>query len=244
MRRAGAGAPPLVLLHGLALDAGSWQPVIDFARAHRECVAVDLPGHGRSRPVDGGVDDAAAAVGELLDELGAPAPVLAGHSMGGLVALRVSTTRPLAGLALFDLPLRMGAAIRSIQREAARSEGGRPVDLAAFERGLHLEALEPGPRRRLAAHVAPSEPAVVDYLGRLFERDPDELDRELTSAVRSLSCPLLAVHASAVPPRDDAWLARLAPSARVERWLRGGHFPHLADPARAAEALLALASSD
>ena len=50
--------PPLVLLHGLTFDRTSWHPVLAELAAldpGRRVLALDLPGHGESRPALAGV---------------------------------------------------------------------------------------------------------------------------------------------------------------------------------------------
>lgn len=45
--RTGSG-PPLVLVHGLGSNHTTWNPIVGQLAAHREVVAIDLPGHGHS----------------------------------------------------------------------------------------------------------------------------------------------------------------------------------------------------
>ena len=79
--------PALVLIHGWGKTADSaWWPIV--AACDRTMVAVDLPGHGRSRldkPFD--FELAAEAVSRVIEEAALTRPVLVGHSMGGPVAL-------------------------------------------------------------------------------------------------------------------------------------------------------------
>ena len=48
----GSGAP-LVLVHGLGARAQSWAPLLSALEPRRQVVAVDLPGHGRTPPLEG-----------------------------------------------------------------------------------------------------------------------------------------------------------------------------------------------
>lgn len=98
--------PPVVLLHGYADSADTWRLVLDrLARSGRAAVAFDLPGFGRAGPLRPGSVLAqldaftAAAVRRAYAEHGT-APVLAGNSLGGCLALRAAQDRalPLAGI--------------------------------------------------------------------------------------------------------------------------------------------------
>jgi len=81
-------APELVLLHGGAQNAHTWDTVA--LALDRPLVAIDLPGHGHSDWRDDGdykpplmADDVAIAIREL-----APSPIpVVGMSMGGMTAL-------------------------------------------------------------------------------------------------------------------------------------------------------------
>jgi pimeloyl-ACP methyl ester carboxylesterase len=90
-----AGGVPLVLLPGTGLTARSWDAVAATLAATRRVVAVDLRGHGASQwpgvySIAAMTDDLAA----LLDGLGEERVDLVGHSLGGLVALRVAAAHP------------------------------------------------------------------------------------------------------------------------------------------------------
>jgi pimeloyl-ACP methyl ester carboxylesterase len=90
----GDGDPELVLLHGGAQNAHTWDTVALALR--RPLIAVDLPGHGRSDwrpdrdywPVRN-AEAAAKAVGALAGR----AAAVVGMSLGGLTAIRLAATR-------------------------------------------------------------------------------------------------------------------------------------------------------
>ena len=88
--------PPLVLLHPLGADRRVWDPVIDRVASEREVIALDLPGFGSSPPLDGLEPPTpaalAAAIAGFLEDLGLPAPHVAGNSLGGWVALELALT--------------------------------------------------------------------------------------------------------------------------------------------------------
>ena len=86
---AGAGEPAIVLIHGWCCDRTYFAPQAAHFAPTRRCISVDLRGHGQSdKPeqeysIAGFADD----VAWLCAQLGVERPVVAGHSMGGLVAL-------------------------------------------------------------------------------------------------------------------------------------------------------------
>ncbi|MFY8095051.1 MAG: alpha/beta fold hydrolase [Niveispirillum sp.] len=87
---------PLVLLHGLAGDALTWQFNLAALGSDRPVLAPDLPGHGSST-LDvgaGHVDDLARWVGMLIDAWELTIVDLVGHSLGARVALSLAHQRP------------------------------------------------------------------------------------------------------------------------------------------------------
>ena len=90
-----AGAPPLVLLHGLGEGAADWDGVAPAFAGHYRVYAPDLRGHGRSDwPEAYSVELMREDVLGFLDALGLERVDLIGHSMGGLVACLVAQEGP------------------------------------------------------------------------------------------------------------------------------------------------------
>jgi len=94
---AGSG-PPLLLLHGFTGSAETWEPFIPTWGTHSTLIAVDLLGHGRSDcppdPARYRIDQCAADLLALLDQLGIAQTDLLGYSMGGRVALHLAVAAP------------------------------------------------------------------------------------------------------------------------------------------------------
>jgi pimeloyl-ACP methyl ester carboxylesterase len=92
--------PPVVLLHGFTSSGASWLRlgwVEALVAAGRTAVALDLPGHGASGPVDdlrAATPRLAADVAALLDHLALERASLVGFSMGGGVALQLALAEP------------------------------------------------------------------------------------------------------------------------------------------------------
>jgi pimeloyl-ACP methyl ester carboxylesterase len=92
----GGEGPPVVLIHGLGGAATNWTELAPLlARRHR-VVVPDLPGHGRSAPLADvqGLTSYADHVGRLAERLGLLPAAVVGHSLGGVVALRLAAARP------------------------------------------------------------------------------------------------------------------------------------------------------
>jgi pimeloyl-ACP methyl ester carboxylesterase len=93
--RRGQGEP-LLLVHGAGMHWPAWTPVLEALSAHRDVIAVDLPGHGRS-PLDVSsqpltVQWFARELCDFLDALGLNRVHVAGVSFGGWIALEFGKT--------------------------------------------------------------------------------------------------------------------------------------------------------
>lgn len=92
----GGAGEPLLLLHGLAGSTGNWVELLPELLSRYRVLSVDLPGHAGSGRLQRGATTADfAAVAATVLEAEATGPALvAGHSFGGLVALRLAQSRP------------------------------------------------------------------------------------------------------------------------------------------------------
>lgn len=89
--RRGDGSP-LLLVHGLGAGLHSWDPIIDALAAHREVIAIDLPGFGQTSPLPGEVSIATLtdSVARFISEQGLDGVATAGQSMGGRIVLELA----------------------------------------------------------------------------------------------------------------------------------------------------------
>lgn len=92
--------PALVLVHGVADQAGTWFQVAPALAAGHRVLLVDLPGHGESEPDAGPLPMSTVMAGfeEWLVTRAAaeeaPSPVLIGNSMGAWVSLLAAHRHP------------------------------------------------------------------------------------------------------------------------------------------------------
>jgi pimeloyl-ACP methyl ester carboxylesterase len=249
--RTGQGEP-LVLLHGQGFSRRSFDPVVPALAAHRDVIAVDLPGHGDSPRQPKGAGNAprdlAVAVAELLDELGLPSAHVAGNSSGGWVALelgklgRARTVTALAPAGLWrrkaPLPIRAGMrqarvnakVVRRLLPNAPRTRLGRAF--AASQVSGHPFQV-PYQQAHEAVHAMAGAPGFRETL-RALEKDRFTGGDAITVPVTvvfgtrdRVLFPVLMRHRDELPPQT--------------RWvrLRGcGHVPMVDDPAATADLLL------
>jgi pimeloyl-ACP methyl ester carboxylesterase len=222
-RRGGAaGAPPLVLVHGLGVSSRYLVPVAERLAAERRVLAPDLPGFGRSEPPHGMLDvpGLADALSAWLDAAGLErTPVLA-NSLGCQVAVELAVREPARVEALVLVGPTVDPSARSLPRQALRLLATAPHEARAL---LALVAYEYGtrPRRTLRTARAMVRHRIEDALPRL-------------------ETPTLVVRGDGdrvVPQRWAAEAARLA-RGRLEV-LAGGHALNFTSPDALARATLA-----
>ena len=94
--RVGEGPPPLVLVHGAAVDSRMWQPQLAALADEFTVVAWDEPGAGRSSdvPADFTLADYADCLAALIETLDLGPAHVAGLSWGGTLAQELYRHHP------------------------------------------------------------------------------------------------------------------------------------------------------
>jgi pimeloyl-ACP methyl ester carboxylesterase len=145
-----ASAPTLVLLHGISSGAASWLPAVLALSNAQHVIAWDAPGYGHSTPLAQPAPvaaDYAQRLHELLQVLGLRRCVLAGHSLGALMACSYAAREDKVTLDRLVLvsPAR-GYANDAQQAERVRRERGealRSLGVAGLAAGIDQRLLSP-----------------------------------------------------------------------------------------------------
>lgn len=129
----------LVLVHGLGNSLYFWNGVVPLLREEYRVVALDIPGYGKSEVPSAGfaLEPVVAQIHSLLDELDVRAPVVVGHSMGGLVAAALAKHSEVgaAGLVLVNACLSTAMQMLSNPRGALKHKVVAASLLAQFAGG-------------------------------------------------------------------------------------------------------------
>lgn len=123
--KSGNEALPLVLLHGIGSGAASWVQQFEAlgeGENPRRVLAWDAPGYGASTPVASAspvAADYARVLAGWLDALGIERCVLAGHSLGAIIAGAFAAAHParVSGLLLISPAGGYGAADPAVREE-------------------------------------------------------------------------------------------------------------------------------
>ena len=161
----GAGAPTVVLLHGIVSSRYLVPTARELARSCR-VMAPDLPGFGRT-PATGpplSVPEAADLVAAWMAASGLEGSTVAGHSVGAQVAadLAVRHADLVSHIVLAGPTADQGA--RSVIVQLGRWFANAPTEPPAFNALATYEVAEIGPARMLASIRLAVDDAIEDKL--------------------------------------------------------------------------------
>lgn len=159
---AGKNAPRVALVHSLALDRSIWDPVAQALAKDCQVLTWDCRGHGLSgQPVMTYTPQLFARdLAELMDHVQWPSAVVAGCSMGGMVAQAFAIEYPKrsTGLVLIDTTAWYGADAPKVWRE--RGATGKEKGMAAL---IKFQT-----ERWFGDHFRATQTATIDKLTKVF----------------------------------------------------------------------------
>ena len=231
--RWGSGPPELVLLHGGAQNAHTWDTTL--LALGRAALAIDLPGHGHSGRRDDGRYDprtSAAAMAAVIEEVCDGPILLVGMSLGGLTANAVAAAHP-------DLVRRMvivdiTPGVNADKAKQVHDFIAGPQTFAGFEEIL-ARTIEFNPTRSASslrrgilhnAHRTDDGSWEWNYDRRQLDGVDMPSMGDLWDDISTIDHPYLLVRGGVSPVVDDADVAELQrrmPQARVTTVAGAGH---------------------
>lgn len=259
-RAAGAG-PVVMLIHGIAGTNAVWEELIPELASDHTVIAPDLPGHGASGASAGdySIGAMAATLRDLLLVLGHERATIAGHSLGGGIAMQFSYLFPeyterlvlisSGGLGRTVNPVLRAAALPAA--ELATAQLGR----VARAVGVGMRALPFTPGGRVGGELGRSVAALADdetrsafhatlraVVGpdgqRVFAGDRLYLAQEMPTLI------LWGARDRIIPVGHGRRAHAAIPGSRFEVLEHAGHFPPLEDPDGVIEAVRAFVAAE
>jgi pimeloyl-ACP methyl ester carboxylesterase len=254
-----AALPAIVFIHGAQNDHSVWALQSRcFAHHGFNVLALDLPGHGRS----GGaalttVEAMSAWVLQMLDAAGCEQALLAGHSMGSLIALDCARQAPARVAALALLATTFPMKVSDSLLATARDDEGAAIDMVNIWSHARAHALQPqnptaplagvstmGVARRLMQRLSSINPH------QLFHTDFSACNAyaQGEQAASALACPVLFLFGAKdmmTPPKSTTALTAAAAAATSTRivTLDCGHAIMTEQPDAVLDTLIEFAST-
>lgn len=242
-RRCGKGLP-IMLIHGFPLDSNSWNELIQFLENDFDIIMPNLRGFGQSSTIETPytISDMADDLAGLLDHLGIEKTVIAGHSMGGYIALAFAKKyqNRFNGLGLISSQ----AACDSPERKEGRYKTAADVDLNGVS--VIVEAMS----HKLSADNSvqifvrdligkQSKSGVIGALKAMAERE------DYMSFLSRSTFPVVLIHGDAdslIPIARSKDILAAMPSAHFVELPGAGHMPMMEFAKETAEGLKILAT--
>lgn len=234
--------PAVVLIHGFPLAGSIWEQQKQHLAKRYRVIVPDLPGHGASAVVPGvTIAQMGSEVLNLLDHLEVGRAAVAGHSMGGYVALALQKQAPerVTGLGLVatqagdDTPeAREG---RYATAEKVGSQGPEPLVEGLLPK-LFASAEGDSEAKQAVATLIRQTPreGIQAALHAMAQRE------DLRPRLPQITVPSLVLVGEGdrlIPPDRSEAMAAQMPNAVLVKVAGAGHMPMLEQPEQVSQAL-------
>jgi 3-oxoadipate enol-lactonase len=230
---AGQGQPVVLCIHGFCQSSEYWQPTLEqIGAAGARGIAPDLPGFAQSTAYGGPytMEQYADTLASLLDALGLERVVVAGGSMGGVIAQQFALRHP-----------------NRLERLLLMATGAFTGDPAGALKKANELVPVPWPDEMVDAsvraffHTTPPEPALSRYRETYRNCSPSAAVEALRSNVNTntfdrlsqigvLTMIVQGRHDRSRTPERGAAMCERIPECRMEILEHSGHTPQIDEP--------------
>lgn len=243
--------PPLVLIHGMINSSRHWTRVAEQLAGRFTVIAPDLIGHGEASTPRGdySLGAHAASIRDLLTAIGVERATIAGHSLGGGVAMQFFYQFPQRTERLILISSGgLGREVSPLLRGAALPGAGLGLSLAANRLVINGLSLAGSLLKRAGSDLGKQAEAIARALRPL---SPPGARRAFLETLRSVidirgqkvsatdrlhlleTTPTLIVWGerdNTIPLEHGVRSHQAVPHSQFETLPRAAHFPNLEDP--------------
>lgn len=226
--RSSSNARRLLYIHGTGCNGRVFERHLLALSEHHEIVAIDLPGHGNSSGAGfRSVVDHAFFVAALIEDLNWDSCIVAGHSMGGGIALTLAVyfDSLVAGLLLIDTGARLRVnpkIIEQARRIAAGDNSNKVSSRFGYAKGTPQSVVDEVNRINVGCR-----PEVI-YKDWIADDSFDFLSR-----VGGIEVPALAICGDQdplTPIKYHEFLRDKMPNCKLISIEKSGHWPFAENP--------------
>lgn len=232
---------PLILLHGFPLNSNIWKDFLEYFDTKYQVISIDLPGFGKSVIPDSPftIEDVAKEILSALKKSGVQNCTLAGHSLGGYVALAMVDIQP----DLFSSLILLHSTAYA-DNEEKKANRNKAIDFVSrqgviaftgnFIPPLFASPTHPAIEKVKEIAIEATADAVLNYTVAMRDR------KDTTSVLRDFHKPVLLITGekdTVIPVESIHAQASLSPSIQTEILPEVGHMSMYENPKKIAEVI-------
>jgi pimeloyl-ACP methyl ester carboxylesterase len=234
---------PLLLIHGFPLDSACWNEVIPFLVHDFDVITVDLRGFGKSSRITTpySISDMADDLVRLIDHLNIEKISIAGHSMGGYVALEFAKKYPekIYGMGLISSQAKNDTP----EKQVARQKQGNEIATNGIQKLVDSMPVLLSTDHRVQGIIrliinSQNPFTLSNALNAMAARE------DYSDFISQIKYPLVLIHGDAdqvIPMERSREIADIVPSSIILILHGAGHMPPLEFAQKTAEGLKSLA---